>query len=326
MNNYFLNSYPCLKPKERKKYNDFSYLTQSQIQVGQIVRLSNFEEITGLDLDMIINIKIDEGMVGIARIDDNYYVLFAINTIDMPRSDLRPNKIVATYIDKNFNIQTKEFTNDVDCVLWYNNSLQIPETFLTFFANELTEIDTSISLNVLNARYNHCLKVHDQKQKTQFENAIDASKDGRPIVYVDDTIGGNPFTSDDTFLNFNDVNKIEKVQYLSQLHDDYLKRFSNMYGVSMNMSAKKAQQSEKEISGMDAMSWLIPLDMLHQAKKFCERFKKLYGVKITAHFGMVHELNFKKYANDCTSDDNLNDDYDNNKEMGESEVEVDESE
>lgn len=326
MNNYFLNRYPVLKPKDQKKYNDFSYLTQLQIQVGQIVRLSNFEEETGLDLDLIINIKIDEGMVGISKIDDEYYVLFAINTIDMPRKDLRPNKIVASYIDKNSNIQTKEFVNDVDCVLWYNNSLQIPETFLNFFANELTEIDTSISLNVLNARYNHCLKVHSQKQKTQFEDAVNASKDGRPIVYVDDTLDGFPFTSDDTFLNFNDVNKIEKVQYLSQLHDDYLKRFSNMYGVSMNMSAKKAQQTEKEISGMDAMSWLIPLDMLHQAKKFCERFKKLYDVEISAHFGMVHELNFQKYANDCTADDNLNDDYDNNKEPGESEVDADATE
>lgn len=325
MNKYLLNSYSNLKPKEQKKYNDFSYLTQLQMQVGQIVRITEFESVTGLDFDVVVNIKIDEGIVGITKINDYYFVLFGINTIDMPRKDLRPNKIVASYIDEKSQIRVQEFTNDVDCVLWYNNSLQTPETFLNFFANELTEIDTSISLNVLNSRYNHCLKVHSQKQKKQFDVAVEESKGGRPIVYVDDTIDTNPFTSDDALLNFNDVNKIEKVQYLSQLHDDYMKRFSNLYGVSMNMSAKKAQQSEKEISGMDAMSWLMPMDMLHQAKQFCGRFEKLYGIKMNAHFGMVHELNFEKYTNDCTSDDELNDAYEHNLESGGGNNETEES-
>ena len=311
-NTIIYQNYENLKPKERKRKNTFSYATEMLVMLSQIVRIDDFKAKLGLDLDMALNVKLTDGIVGITKQNDNYYLLFNIQPCGMPGKDLRPHEVIGTYIDENRNIQTKQYTNNVDCVLWYNNSLEMPEYHVDFFSHMLTEIDTSIELNVYHARYNPFLKVENESQKQQIIKAMTQTKDGEPIVVVN--ANNSDWSEDDKVINVNDVKNIDKVQYLSHLFDDFQKRFSNLYGVSMNMSSKQAQQTEKEISGMEAMSWLIPVDMLTQAKEFCERMKEVYDVELTAHFGTIHELNFAKFAEDCTKDDNMNDDlHDNQK-------------
>lgn len=245
---------------------------------------------------------------------DNYYLVFAIQPVGLPRKDGRPYQVNGTYIDKNQQVKTETFTNDENIVLWYNNALATPETSVDFFSYMFTETDTSMEYNIQRARFNPYIKVKNEKQKRQYEQAMQDTHDGKPIVIVDDE--SDPFSEDTSpTLDVNDVKQIDKLQYLSHFHDDLLKRFSNLYGVSMNMSSKQAQQTEKEVAGMESMSWLLPIDMLEQAKQFCIRLKECYGVELVAHFGAVHELNFKQFTNDCTAnDDTMDNDIDVNME------------
>ena len=64
-----------------------------------------------------------------------------------------------------------------------------------------------------------------------------------------------------------------------------------------------AQQNNAEINGDVAYSWLVPIDMLNQAKEGCNRAKALWPeLTIEAHFGTLHELMYIKFAQDITKD------------------------
>jgi hypothetical protein len=69
-----------------------------------------------------------------------------------------------------------------------------------------------------------------------------------------------------------------------------------------------AQQNNAEINGDVAYSWLVPIDMLNQAKEGINRAKKLWPeLTIEAHFGTLHELMYLKFAQDITKDNpNMN--------------------
>ena len=313
INNILYFDYDKLKPKQKKAERKITYNEMLMIMLGQIVRVDGFEESLDLDLDIALNIKLSDGYTGITYDDGAYRLLYDIQPVGLPRKDGRPNKLNATYVNDDNSVTTKEYTNDIDCVLWYNNALALGES-VDFFSYMMTEIDTSIEYNVQRSRYNPLLRVRNQKQKASLDEAMKNTHNGEPVTFVDD-FDMMDLLDDNSALtvDLNDVKNIDKVQYLSHLHDDILKRFSNMYGVSMNMSSKQAQQTEKEISGMDAMSWLIPIDMLNQSKEFCHRMKKLYDVNLVAHFGLVHEFNFKSFTGDCTkNDDSMDDDIDKN--------------
>lgn len=310
LNNILYLNYDKLKPKQKKLERTFSYHSQLLTQLGQILRIDEFNEKLDLNLDVALNIKLTEGVVGITKENDVFYLVYAIAPVGLPRKDGRPYKVNGTYIDENQNVKTKEFINDENIVLWYNNALATSETFIDFISYMLTETDVSMEYNIQRSRFNPYIKVRTEKQKKQFEESMKATHDGVPVVFVDGE--DNIFSSDENLtVDVNNAEQITKIQYLSHFYDDLLKRYSNLYGFSLNMSSKQAQQTEKEISGMDSLSWLIPCDMLNQAKEFCERFKKLYDVELTAHFGIVHEFNFMKYTQDCTSDDEtMNEDID----------------
>ena len=77
-NTIIYQNYDNLKPKERKRKNTFSYATEMLVMLSQIVRIDKFKEKLGLDLDMVLNVKLTDGIAGITKQNDNYYLLFNI--------------------------------------------------------------------------------------------------------------------------------------------------------------------------------------------------------------------------------------------------------
>lgn len=319
MYNLIYRNYDKLKPKAKKNERNFAYHNQMLVQLAQIVRIDDFKDKLDLDLDVALNIKLTEGVVGITKKGDNFYLVFAIQPVGLPRKDGRAYQVNGTYIDKNQQVQTQTFTNDENIILWYNNALATPESSVDYFSYCLTETDTSIEYNLQRSRFNPYIKVKNEKQKRQYEQAMRDTHNGEPIVIVDDE--QDPFVDDTSpILDVNDVKMSDKIQYLDHHWEQIVQRFSNMYGCSLNQSSKQAQMSVQEVEGMNAMSWLLCLDMLNQAKEFCERMKETYEVELIAHFGTVHEFNFKKFTNDCTNNDETMDaDLCDNEEKGDNE-------
>lgn len=307
LQNIIFRDYDKLKSKQKKFERTHSYDVQFSLMLAQIVRIDNIEEITGLDIDVLSHVKLTEGVVGIINKNDNYYMVTSIVMAGMPRKDGRPYQVTGSWIDDNQKVHVDTFTNDVDIVLWYNNALMQPETNIEYFSYMFTEVDTSLHSNVAFSRLNPFLKAKNDIQKKQYEEALKQSHDGELKIIVDGE--KSVFSSvEDAIINVNDVKDASYIQYLSHLHDDLLKRFCNLYGVSMNQTSKQAQQSVQEVQGMESASWLLCIDFLNQAKEFCERLKALYNIEVTAHFGMVHELNFNKFIALCTKDVDMDSD------------------
>ena len=71
-NSIIYQYYENLKPKERKRKNNFTYATEMLVMLSQIVRIDDFKEKSGLDLDTAQNVKLTDGIVGITKQNDNY--------------------------------------------------------------------------------------------------------------------------------------------------------------------------------------------------------------------------------------------------------------
>ena len=76
-----------------------------------------------------------------------------------------------------------------------------------------------------------------------------------------------------------------------------------------------AQQTEREIEGKDASSWLVPVDILRQFKAFCERANNLYSEyleePLDCRFGSVLMHNYESFISQTVAS------YENNKERNE---------
>ena len=134
--------------------------------------------------------------------------------------------------------------------------------------------------------------------------AIDKIVDGEISTMIsDDTFEDLLDKEQDPILNITDVGNSDKIQYLSHLFQDFIKRFTMRYGCPISGVEKMAQQNNAEINGDVAYSWLVPIDMLNQAKEGCNRAKALWPeLNIEAHFGTLHELMYIKFAQDITKD------------------------
>lgn len=294
-----------LKPPSEKGMKDFDYTAKFINKVNQIVRFDNFFE--GLDQDIFNFIKITDGMVGILKDDDGYECCF-VEPVGLPRKDGRPYKLIARYIkveeDKPKIIVKNDLENDKDIVLFYNTANGLPDFNIVWLAKMLGETDVSIYKNILFARYAPLLRAKSEKEKQQLIEAIDKIVDGKITTLVSDDLFEDILAKEqDPILNITDVANSDKIQYLSHLYQDIIKRFSMEYGCPISGVEKMAQQNNAEINGDVAYSWLTPIDMLNQAKEGCKRAKALWeDLTIEAHFGTLHELMYLKFAQDITKD------------------------
>ena len=284
---------------------DFDYTAKFINKVNQIVRFDDFFE--GLDQDIFNFIKITEGMVGVLK-DEEGFECCRVMPAGLPRKDGRPYKLIATYIrvknGKPEVVVTPEIENDKDIVLFYNTSNGLPDFNIVWLAKMLGETDVSIYKNILFARYAPLLRVKSEKEKQQLTEAINKIVEGKISTLVSDDLFEDILAKEqDPVLNITDVANSDKIQYLSHLYQDIIKRFSMEYGCPISGVEKMAQQNNAEINGDVAYSWLTPIDMLNQAKEGCKRAKALWeDLTIEAHFGTLHELMYLKFAQDITKD------------------------
>lgn len=299
-----LEKSPLLRASE-KGMKDFDYTAKFINKVNQIVRFDNFFE--GLDQDIFNFIKIMDGVVGILK-DDQGYECCRVFPAGLPRKDGRPYKVIASYITVKDGspkvVVTNEIENDKDIVLFYNTSNGLPDLNIIWLAKMLGETDISIYKNILFARYAPLLRVKSEKEKKQLISAINEIVEGKISTLIsDDTFEDILANNQDPFINITDVGNSDKIQYLSHLYQDIIKRFSMEYGCPISGVEKMAQQNNAEINGDVAYSWLTPIDMLNQAKEGCKRAKALWeDLTIEAHFGTLHELMYLKFAQDITKD------------------------
>lgn len=294
----------CDKEKRKalvkKKLSQMKYKNMLLTELSQIVRFINFP--ADLDVDTFNKIKIEEGMAGLYW-DGNAFQCCSIEPIGLPRKDGRPEKVIAKYIDNQKVVVKSNLINDKDIVICYHNAFADEDLNVQWFTEMLTELDISMQACVRYSRYNPILRAKNDIEKKQLEKAMEKSENGEVGCFVSDELGAKLFDNgQEIVLNINDVKNSDRLQYLEHFYQGMLDRFHNLYGFDSANTGKMAQQTERELQGGRAQSWLLVVDQLRQAMAFCERFNNLYAEYIEkpleCRFGSVIMHNYEAFLAD----------------------------
>lgn len=196
--------------------------------------------------------------------------------------------------------------NNDDIAILFNNINETPVNDIELFADFLTEIDTSIMCNIKNSRYNNILGVRDDRVKKVIESAIEQSNDGKPICITDYDILSNENIIHS--IEIHDVKNVDKIQYLTKLHDDFIRRICNKYGMTSQGTSKIAQQTVAEIESGKESSFVTPWSMYVARKKFEKDFNSKfnkYGWSCNYDFSDLWKIQLKNmFASDEESNEN----------------------
>ena len=263
--------------------------------LSSVFDIENFEGETGISSKLFQKMKYSEGMVGLAKHGDDF-VMCSVSQVGLPDKNMKPVKVIAKYW-LNQRLYSENMTVGEDIILLYNNDMIEPEHDSFRLASGLANIDLSLYLNIKYARYLPIFKARNDKEKKTFDDTVKAMDNG-----ITSLVWGDEITKDemlgierDTYLNITDVSNSEKLQYLLEAHDNYLRFFYNKYGLYTSGNAKHAQQSKMEIDNGESASWLYPLMFLDETDKFCKLCNEKWGTTFEAHLSDLHSLLWKKF-------------------------------
>lgn len=185
----------------------------------------------------------------------------------------------------------------VDIAYGINNDTATPDMLVYWIAHLLGETDKSIKLNVLYSRLLKIPKVSNEKDKAMFEELIKKLIDGEVQAFSSSSALDLELGCDAKEFELTDVNKIEKLPYLTQFFEDCLKRFYNFYGQPMQNQNKRAQSISDEIHGQDSVSFIIPIQMLRCRQALCDEINRIFGTNISVNFSPVWSVELSGLIN-----------------------------
>lgn len=182
-------------------------------------------------------------------------------------------------------------------ICWNNKTHTNDMIQLSRFTELFNLVDTAQKCLIRYARLFPVFEVDNEQVKQQLEGALKNADNGEPFTYVNKGLSkigldGEPNMK---ILQLGDISAVEKIQYLSTYHNDLLRRFFTMYGMSYSQSMKAAQQSIEEIHSDINVSWIIPQDRLRQRQKFVDTYNKVFGHNATVRFSDAWEKAYQKY-------------------------------
>lgn len=201
-----------------------------------------------------------------------------------------------------------------DVAICYNNSSRSPDLDLLYYPEILAEIDKSIHEIIKQCRIAPLIQTGNSITCDAIKQVLQRLRDGDPQVVVDDNtmaILQKSAAGQSIFgVHLVDPDYTHNAQYLAELWDVMLRRYCNMIGIDTRKTTKHAQVSTAEATGLDAVSWILPLDMLRQRQKFCDDMTRITGYPWSVRFSDAWQIEYDKYLTDAAQMqaviDNLN--------------------
>ena len=278
--------YDFSKMKESDKSDIRSYCYQKEFLdlITQMFEY-NFGETKTMDIWLLEQILTNIGCVGFCMIDG----MLCYGTVSLSgkiNKDGIPSQATIFF----FNGESYSGTIGEDIVLMWNNKTHTPELKASQFSEVMSECDNSIMACVYNSRPYMAIVAKSQKLIKSIRTILKQWRDGKPqIITGEDTIQGivHPEKEEVKAINLSDPTIMDKIQYLSKLHDDVLRRGLTYYGIPINSSGKMAQLNDKEIDGYETYSKIYPNNRLFERQKAIEKMNELFGISATVEFGLA---------------------------------------
>lgn len=182
-------------------------------------------------------------------------------------------------------VTIKDFANSDKVLYVRNNYTSTPDYEVFRYSNFLADIDKSIKHNVVNCRVSPIIEVEDVNEKKEVENALSNNESGKPTTII--TRRKDPLAEDKTganVLSYTDVQNIDKVQYLTTLHENIERWFYSMYGLATSGSTKMAQQSVDEVNNEENKARILPDVKMEMRAAMCKAITEKWGIDISVQF------------------------------------------
>lgn len=196
---------------------------------------------------------------------------------------------------------TPEITGTIGetVAICYNMASRAPDLDLLYYPELLAQMDKSIIEIVQQCRIAPLLCTNNSVTAEGIKQILRQLRDGDPQVIVDENIlqqlqkisGGQGVYS----THLVDPDYTHNAQYLAELWDVMLRRYCNMLGIDTRKTTKHAQVSRDEATGLDAVSWIIPFDMLKCRQRFCDDMKRITGDEWSVRFSDAWQIELDKY-------------------------------
>ena len=195
----------------------------------------------------------------------------------------------------------------IDIAYGINNDTASPDMLTYWIAHLLGETDKSIKCNVAFSRFLKIPKVGNEKDKAMFEDIFKKLFDGEPQAFVSSNALDLELGVGTETFELTDVNKIDRLPYLTQFFEDCLKRFYCFYGQPMQNQNKRAQSISDEIHGQDSVSFILPMQMLNCRLALCEEVNRIFGTDIHVKFSPLWQLEYEALVLRDTNDNKIPD-------------------
>lgn len=303
--NYILGELDLLVPgtsakKEKEREKLFTLLLYLRQIIAGAVAMMDMDNIPdGLDFRYLEIFRYCNGHVGIMKHEKHGIVCFPGTFAGELDAYGRGKEYVGTLL----NGEPMSGKIGEDCIVIPNNFIYTNDfPMFVSFARRLSEVDTSLDLNVFYARLAPLIKVADQQTKEAVDKILNNILVGelKSIIQNDFEADMEGFKSIEVF-NITDVKDVDKLQYLSKYHDDLLRRLYILGGHSMAGTQKMAQQSAYEVGQNDTIAMIYPMERLATLKEGVDKVNTLFGTSASVKFSEAWQVEKEKIETSIAS-------------------------
>lgn len=244
------------------------------------------------------NYLITTGSAGIQRINGDYYICPEPSRVGELDQYGDGTEIEGVTVNGEVN-----FSGVIgkDAVIMYNNRFRTPDFDNFTDSSDIAEIEKATGINVELSRVAPLFCAPNDTVKKALEAIFQKLRDGELIAVASDSvtnamaamskIGGQPLQS----IDITKPERIQYVQYLSELYDQIIRRHFGRRGLAAKTSSKHAQVSQDEVHGLDCISWYYPLDKLNARREALEICNRIFGTSWTVDFSEIWKQEYEAY-------------------------------
>lgn len=266
-------SYEKMKAKEKNLIRQRSYFSYLLTALSSAFKWGCPEGVDEVFLERYLHIG---GLFAVQKQGDKYYV------VEQPSRTGQLDQFGDGQTIQGVTRNSISISGTIgeDVAICYNNRDRMPDLDMIRYADGFSQVDKAIMANVRWTILAPILCTKDEKTTRAIEKLVDDILEGKlKCITSEDVLEAlNGGRGEGVYsIDITHPERIRNVQYQSELYDVLLRRFFNKYGLNIQNSAKHAQVNTDEVHGMDAVSWVLILDMWNERKKFCEEANRLWG-------------------------------------------------
>lgn len=201
-----------------------------------------------------------------------------------------------------------------DCSFGWNNSAHTSlREFIMLATNAITNAFLSLRSGVRYSKTHPIYKSSDDKEIAALNKFWqDICNDEESLAITSENVlekafaGALPASAASNVINLSDPDHNEKLQYLVDIIDSYIRIFMSLYGQCIQGNGKRAQQTVDEVNGQTSASFILPNDMLACRRRWLEDMKAKGYVSEDAEidFSAAFKVEQIKYQNEADADGN----------------------